>query len=173
MKNKKTIQIISSAMLLMQSSFMYAQQNMRSSWQVSPSLEHYSSAARTNGSSSRLDTAGIRVQHPIVNENVYVAGQVHTAYSGHAGGYTTGMVGVGIKSTPTAQGLSVGAEVLAGGGRGGDVDRSGVLVQPMVYGQAELNRDWGVKLGFGRMKSDKGNLNSNLVNLSLTYNLGR
>ncbi|MES2205999.1 MAG: hypothetical protein V4525_04285 [Pseudomonadota bacterium] len=173
MKNKKTIRIISSIVLLMQGSLLYAQQNARSSWQISPSLEHYSSAARTNGSSSRLDTVGVRVQHPIINENVYVAGQVHTAYSGHAGGYTTGMVGVGIQSTPTSQGLSVGAEVLAGGGRGGDVDRSGVLVQPMVYAGLDVNRDWGVKLGFGRMKSDKGNLNSNLVNLSLTYNLGR
>ncbi len=134
--------------------------------------EHYFGAARKDGSRLALDALVIKLNR-YVTPSLYLTGQAHSAYSGNAGAYSAGLVGLGWRSPVFAQGFSAGAEFLLGAAGGGGVNTSGgAIVQPMIYLDRDITRALGVRLAAGRIKSFAGPLNSTVVDLSARFAFG-
>ncbi|MES2205525.1 MAG: hypothetical protein V4525_01865 [Pseudomonadota bacterium] len=142
-------------------------------WEWSPSVEHYTSAARKDGTNKSVDLLGMKIRRNIVGNSVYLTGQAHSAYAGGAGAFSVGLAGLGFQSPSIAQGLSIGGELLAGAAGGGGVDTpGGVIVQPMVYANLKLSDAWSVQGGVGKIRSVHDGLNSTVLDLSLNYRFG-
>ncbi|WP_428423847.1 hypothetical protein [Methylibium sp.] len=133
-------------------------------------IERYR-AARRDGSERDLQAVSLRVNRYIA-PNVYLSGQAHSALDGGAGGYSVGLLGLGVR-TSLGPRWHAGVEALAGAAGGGGVDTSGGLVmQPMAYAGYELARGLALRAGAGYIKSVRGPLSSPVFELSLAYTFG-
>ena len=81
-----------------------------------------------------------------LSRNFYLAGQVHSAVGGGAGGHLTALIGAGWNQ-PLGGRFHVGAEMLAGAAGGGGVDSRGSVVQPMLYAGYQLTPAVALRLG--------------------------
>ena len=134
--------------------------------------EHYFGAAHKGGSKRDLEAVTIKLNR-YLTDSLYLTAQAHSAYSGNAGAYSVGLVGAGYHTPKFAYGLSAGAELLVGAAGGGSVDTSsGAVVQTMVYLGMDLTDAVGLRLSAGRAKSIKGALNSNIVDMSVSFAFG-
>jgi hypothetical protein len=134
--------------------------------------EHYFGAALKDGSKRDLDAVTIKFNR-YLTDSIYLTGQAHSAYSGNAGAYSVGLVGAGYHTRKFAYGLTAGAELLVGAAGGGSVDTGGgAVMQPMVYLGMDLTDAVELRLGAGRVKSLKGSLDSNIVDMSVSFAFG-
>lgn len=134
--------------------------------------EHYSGAAHKDGSKHDLDAVTIKLNR-YLTDSIYLTGQAHSAYSGHAGAYSVGLVGAGCHTRRFAHGLAAGVELLVGAAGGGSVDTSGgAVMQPMIYLGMDLTDAVALRLGAGKVKSLKGSLDSNVVDISVSFAFG-
>ncbi len=132
-------------------------------------LTRYTSAARYAIPQQAFDTVGLGIQRRI-NPHLYWTGQALSAVDGQAGGYSMGLVGVGLDTAMPAAGLSTGLELLVGAAGGGGVDtQGGAVVQAGAFVSQALPSGAKVKLGLGRVRSLKGGLDSPLVDLSVLF----
>ena len=135
-------------------------------------VQHYRHAARKNGSVQSMDLLTLKLNR-FVSESVYLTGQAHSAYAGDAGGYSVGLIGAGYRTLPNQYGLYAGAEYLVGAGGGGDVNTSGgVVTQPLLYVGKDLTKSLSARLSYGQIKSQKGALDSPVLELGLSYQFG-
>lgn len=129
----------------------------------------YTSAARYSIPEQAFDTVGFAINRRF-NSSLYATGQALSAVDGRAGGYSMGLVGLGLSNVLTAGGLSFGAEALLGAAGGGGVDtQGGAVAQASVYVSQALPGGARIKLGLGRVHSFKGALDSPLVDLSINF----
>lgn len=129
-------------------------------------LEHVDDAARKQGPPQSMQLVGLVLRRSLT-ELLYITGQAHSAFSGDAGAYSVGLVGVGVQSPIFATRWSVGAELLAGAAGGGGVDTDGgAVVQPMLRLNLDVGPQGRVHLGLGRLRSLKGRLDSPVVELA-------
>ncbi|MGZ5818934.1 MAG: hypothetical protein ACXWJD_09320 [Burkholderiaceae bacterium] len=134
--------------------------------------ERYFKAARKNGTVRDMDLITIKLNR-YVTESLYLTGQAHSAYAGHAGGYSVGLVGAGYRTSRNYSGWYAGAELLAGAAGGGSVDTSGgVVVQPTIYAGVGLSKSVSARVSAGRIISQKGELSSNVLEFGLSYSFG-
>jgi hypothetical protein len=134
--------------------------------------QHYFKAARKNGTQLDMDLVTIKLNR-YLSDSFYLTGQAHSAYAGQAGGYSVGLIGAGYRTARSYSGWYAGAEMLAGAAGGGGVDTSGgVVVQPLAYIGVGLSKSVSARLSAGRIISRKGELNSNVVELGLSYAFG-
>ena len=139
---------------------------VRQEW--SAGAEMFFDAARKNGSSRDLQSVSFKYSR-FVGENLYLSGQVQSAYQGGAGGFTVGLFGVG-GLWRSGQGLLGGAELLAGAAGGGGVDTgSGAVVKPMAFVGWELTPSTSLRLGGGWIKAVNGGLSSPVLELSVVF----
>ena len=130
-------------------------------------LTRYTAAARYRLPEQSFDTVGFAINRRI-GPNLYYTGQALSAVDGRAGGYSMGLVGLGANSDAFAAGWAAGLEVLGGAAGGGGVNtQGGAVLQGVAYLTRDLPGDMRLKLGLGRVKSRKGELDSPLVDLSL------
>lgn len=127
-----------------------------------------------DGSDDGMQQLGMRVRRPLapaLDERLQLSGTVQFAYGGRAGAYGAGLVGLAYASPIRQPGLSWGAELLAGAAGGGGVQTNGgAIVQPMVHvGWAGDWQHW--RLGLGRLKGLRGDLDSPVIELSLAVPL--
>ena len=127
-------------------------------------------ALRKDGSTRALTADVLKIDR-YLSPNLYLAGQVHSAVVGGAGGYTSALAGIGW-TQPLAPRLHAGAELLAGASGGGGVDSRGSIVQPMAYLGYALTPALAVRIGAGRVKALHGPLSSPVFDLSLTVSYG-
>lgn len=128
-------------------------------------------AARKDGSVRNLDAVTMKVNR-FVSNNFYVTGQVHSAFAGGAGGYSVGLLGIGTQ-WPVFNGTRIGAEFLTGAAGGGGVEtRGGALMQPMAYLDYEITKQLSLRLSGGKVKSLRGPLDSNVIDLSVAFPFG-
>jgi len=132
-------------------------------------LERYD-AARRDGTTQALE-AGVLKVNRYLSRNFYLAGQVHSAVGGGAGGHLTALIGAGWNQ-PVGGRFHVGAEMLAGAAGGGDVDSRGSVVQPMLYAGYQLTPAVALRLGAGRVKALDGPLSSTVVDLAVVISYG-
>jgi hypothetical protein len=135
-------------------------------------VQHYIKAARKNGTKENMDLVTLKLNR-YVTESFYLTGQAHSAFAGHAGGYSVGLIGAGYRTPRSYSGWYAGAEMLAGAAGGGSVDTSGgIVLQPIAYIGVGLSKSVSARLSAGRIISRKGELNSDVVELGLSYAFG-
>jgi hypothetical protein len=127
-------------------------------------------AVRRDGSERPLNAIVLRVDR-YLGSNLYVTGQVHSAVSGEAGGYSAALLGAGWRQ-PLNSIVAVGAELLAGASGGGGVDSHGAIFQPMGYLAWQLSPAVSLRLGAGHVKGVRGPLSSPIVEGSLMVTYG-
>jgi hypothetical protein len=141
----------------------------RNEW--SAVLQHHLHARRNDGTTSSLDTVGMKLNR-FVGEHVYLSGQAHSAYAGGAGAYSIGLIGAGLANRP-GTGLRFGAEVLLGAAGGGGVATgSGGIAQAVAWAGWAVSPQSEWRLGLGGVKALRGDLRSALVELTWTTALG-
>jgi hypothetical protein len=125
---------------------------VRTEWVAA--IQHHARVLRRDGSREPLDTIGLELNR-YINEHIYVSGQVHSAFSGGAGAYSVGLVGVGLATSADAP-WRAGLEVLAGASGGGGVQTAGGAIgQGMLWAgwrpaaQSEFRAGVGVMRGLG------------------------
>jgi hypothetical protein len=101
-----------------------------------------------------------------LSRNFYLAGQVHSAVGGGAGGTSDRADRRGLEPAGRRQ-VHVGAEMLAGAAGGGGVDSRGSVVRPMLYAGYQLTPAVALRLGAGRVKALDGPLSSTVVDLAV------
>jgi hypothetical protein len=143
--------------------------NARTEWVGG--IEHYN-AQRVDGSTRALQTVTLKANR-FVARNVYLTGQAHSAYGGGGGGYTAGLVGVGVQ-TPLWGRVHAGAEMLVGAAGGGGINtKGGGITQPNAYLGIDLGKSTSLRIGRGQVKStQKGGLDATTSEISLAFTFG-
>lgn len=133
-------------------------------------VERYD-AARRDGSVRRVELVSLRVNRAMT-EHFYLSAQAHSAAGGDAGGYSVGLLGLGLR-TPLGARWHAGIEALGGAAGGGGVDTAGgAVVQPMAYIGYDLNPSIALRVGAGRLRALRGPLDANVVEASLAFSFG-
>ena len=126
--------------------------------------QHHTERARIDGSARSLDTIGLKLNR-YLGENLYVSGQAHSAFSGGAGAYSIGLIGLGAAMQPVAT-WRVGVELLAGASGGGGVQSGGgALLQGMSWAgwNTAAHGEW--RAGLGMVRSLRGGTHSPVIEL--------
>jgi len=124
---------------------------------------------RSHHADESVDLLGIQMDY-FIGENIYLNGQGIGAYDGNAGGYMTGLWGLGyhlpISNTPVFLDL----EGLLGAAGGGGLDVAGGLVWQGNIGLGyRLSESLALIGSAGYMSAPKGNFRAKLFGLSLAY----
>ncbi len=103
------------------------------------------------------------------SELLYLTGQAGAAFKGKAGGYATGLFGMGIKRNLTHR-FAFYAEALAGaGGGGGIASQRGGIVQPMAGVSYRISSQWDLQILIGRVVALNGELNTTVLDVGLMH----
>ena len=133
-------------------------------------VEHYR-AARKDGRTEALDAVALQINR-FVAPNVYLTGQLHSAFAGGAGAYSVGLFGVG-GQLPVTSRIRLGAEALAGAAGGGGVDtQGGAIMQARAYADIALNDALSLRVGVGKVKSVRGGLDAPSVDAGIVFRFG-
>lgn len=135
----------------------------------SAGVERYQ-APRRNGSTRSLSADWLKIDR-FVTPNLFLTGEVHSAVSGNAGGYTAALLGAGWHQ-PINTRFHVGAEVAAGAAGGGAVDTHGAVIQETAYAGVQLSPAVSLRLHGGHIHSPRGPLSSTVTGLTLTWTYG-
>ena len=140
-------------------------------WRFRPAHQWYFNAERKRGFSRDMELLGGKIDW-MVGDWWYLTGQGLSAYEGGAGGYSEGHWGVGVLS-PRWNNLQLFGEMLIGAGGGGGVDSgSALLYKPSIGLEYNLNDDFSLQSGIGKVISKEGNLNANTLDFSLVWRFG-
>ena len=140
-------------------------------WRFRPTLSRYQRSQRKviGDRSQPVDMIGVAVDD-MLNDSVYLTGQAAFGITGNAGGWATGMAGVGLQ-TPGFLGGSnrLVAEFLVGAG-GGQLSTSGGGIAQVKAGWAyQADQNWGLQFMVGRTKAFKGSLDTPMLELGLVF----
>ncbi|WP_020676286.1 hypothetical protein [Geopsychrobacter electrodiphilus] len=105
-----------------------------------------------------------------LNKYFYLTGQGIAAYQGQAGGYMTGLVGIGATHPLFNSPLSLEVEGLMGAAGGGGLDVAGGLVWQANAGlDYKLSKACSVMGSYGYMAAPRGAFRAKVIGLSLNY----
>ena len=105
----------------------------------------------------------------LLSDHFYLTGQAAAAYEGDAGGYATGLLGIGY-SHMLSDRLAVRAELLAGPAGGGGINTSGGgILQPMAGLTWKLSKNLDFALMAGKLGSLRGDLDTAVIDVGLAY----
>lgn len=144
------------------------------SWRVNLFNQTYFNPQRKSGetnSNHSVNLVGIKIDD-FVASNLYLSGQAASAYAGKAGGYSSGMLGVGWLTDPFfAERMNASAEVLFGAGGGGGLNVSGgAIVNPVLGLHYNFSRYIAASATAGRIMSvGGGKLNATTLTAGLTF----
>lgn len=134
-------------------------------------LQHHARVQRRDGSRQSLDTIGLKLNR-YVDEHVYLSGQAHSAFAGHAGAYSVGLVGAGVATAPEAT-LRYGAEALVGAAGGGGVATAGgAIAQAVLWAGWNASRRSEWRIGIGTMQPLTAHRGTPLLELSWSRGFG-
>ncbi len=140
-------------------------------WRFRPTHQWYFDAKRRGGSSRDMQLLGGKIDW-MLGDWWYLTGQGLSAYGGEAGGYSEGHWGVGILG-PSWKNLQLYGEFLIGAGGGGGVDSgSALLFKPSFGLEYNINKDFSLQTGIGKVISREGNLDANTLDVSLVWRFG-
>ncbi len=106
------------------------------------------------------------------NPHVYVTGQGLAAYTGDAGAYMTGLLGLGVQ-TNLSRRWFLTAEALVGAAGGGTMAMGNGSVWQVNAGLGyRLTDNVALTLMAGRMQAPTGQFKANVVGASLSYRFG-
>ena len=140
-------------------------------WRIRPVHQWYLDAPRKHTDAKDLELLGAKFDW-VPGNWWYLTGQALSAYAGSAGGYSEGLWGVGILG-PRIGRFGSFVEALIGAGGGGGVDTGSALIAKGSAGLSfRISRDLSWELGLGRLVSQEGSLDVNLLDTALVYRLG-
>ncbi len=140
-------------------------------WRFRPAHQWYFDAQRKGGSTRDMQLLGGKIDW-MVGDWWYLTGQGLSAYEGGAGGYSEGHWGVGILG-PSWNNWQVYGEMLIGAGGGGGVDSgSALLYKPSIGLEYNINNDFSLQTGIGKVISKEGNLDAQTLDVSLVWRFG-
>ncbi len=140
-------------------------------WRYRPAHQWYFDAQRKGGSSKDMQLLGGKIDW-MGGDWWYLTGQGLSAYGGGAGGYSEGHWGVGVVS-PSWKNLQLYGEMLMGAGGGGGVDSgSALLYKPSLGLEYNINKDFSLQTGLGKVISKEGNLDADTFDVSLVWRFG-
>lgn len=141
---------------------------IRSDWQVRPVHETYLSAQRKDGDTAGVSLVGMQMD-ALTGGSGYFYGKALGAYSGEAGGYVSGTLGVGVNyRLPLSMSLYTQAGIGAGGGGGIDVG-SGAIVEAEAGMRYEAVSNTNLWIGAGLTKSIAGELETPTLKGGVMY----
>lgn len=106
-------------------------------------------------------------------DKFYVSGQAFAAYAGKAGGYASGMFGLGFVQ-PLGLGFNAVGEVDVGAGAGGRINTGGgAITQPMAGLSYNFTQDFAFSVIGGKIIALNGNLDANVLDLSIVYKFNK
>lgn len=137
--------------------------------QARPFYQRFAHAQR-QGSPTRdalpVESIGLKLE-ALLGPWFYLSGLATGATTGQAGGWATGMLGVGAQSSPW-RGFRLLAEGHAGAGGGGGLSTEGGLLLRTVGGLAwEPSPAWGIQALTGRIHAPRGRFDSPLIEVAL------
>ncbi|MBO6972147.1 MAG: hypothetical protein JJ840_09500 [Prochlorococcus marinus CUG1431] len=140
-------------------------------WRFRPAHQWYFDAQRKGGVSRDMQLMGGKIDW-LGGDWWYLTGQGLSAYGGGAGGYSEGHWGVGILG-PSWRNWRFYGEMLIGAGGGGGVDSGSALLYKSSVGlEYNLNKDFSLQTGIGKVISKEGNLDANTFDTSLVWRFG-
>ena len=140
-------------------------------WRFRPAYQSYFGAQRKDGSSRDMQLLGGKIDW-MVGDWWYLTGQGLSAYEGGAGGYSEGHWGIGVIG-PSWKNWQLYGEMLIGAGGGGGVDSgSALLYKPSIGVEFNLNDEFSLQTGIGKVISKEGNLDANTFDVSLVWRFG-
>jgi len=138
-----------------------------------PNVQHYVRAARRDGSTSSLDTVGLKLARQM-SEHVYGTAQAHSAFVGGAGAYSVGLVGAGLTTQPRPQPWRLGAELMVGAAGGGGVSSGGgAIVQGLAWVGLAVAPELELRVGAGAVRSRGDGLSTPLFEIALSRAFGQ
>jgi len=121
-----------------------------------------------NSQGDQINLIGFKIDRYIYKDT-YISGEALGAYSGKAGGYAVGLLGLGRRFVFNKY-FNAFAELLFGGAGGGGVNvGGGFIYQPMVGIEYTPKSNLGIQLSFGKTKSISGNLDTNTLDIGFSY----
>ncbi len=140
-------------------------------WRFRPAHQWYFDAQRKGGSSRDMQLMGGKIDW-MGGDWWYLTGQGLSAYEGGAGGYSEGHLGAGV-FTPSWKNWQLYGELLIGAGGGGGVDSGNALLyKPSVGLEYNLSDNFSLQTGIGKVISNNGNLDANILDASLVWRFG-
>ena len=137
-------------------------------WRFRPAHQWYFDAQRRGGSSRDMQLIGGKIDW-MGGDSWYLTGQGLSAYAGGAGGYSEGHWGVGVIG-PKWNNWQLYGEMLIGAGGGGGVDSGSALLYKPSFGiEYNLNKEFSLQTGIGKVISKDGNLDANTLDVSLVW----
>ena len=137
-------------------------------WRFRPAHQWYFDAQRRGGSSRDMQLIGGKIDW-MGGDSWYLTGQGLSAYAGGAGGYSEGHWGVGVLG-PKWNNWQLYGEMLIGAGGGGGVDSGSALLYKPSFGiEYNLNKEFSLQTGIGKVISKDGNLDANTLDVSLVW----
>ncbi len=108
-----------------------------------------------------------------LNKTFYLIGEAGFAYGGKSGGYAHGLAGLGMYSPRFFnQKMRAHFEVVVGAGGGAGVDTDeGIIIRPTIGLSYSISNAIAIFAAGGKYYSPFGNVNSNAVNIGLSFNL--
>lgn len=151
----------------------YGERLIRQDWRVRPMLETYTSAQRKSTETKDISLAGMQMD-VLSSDAGYLYAKALGAYSGGAGGYASGTLGLGInyplpRKIPVE--LYVQGGVGAGGGGGIDVG-NGAIVEAEAGIRYGFASDTDFVFGAGITQSVSGRLETPTLQFGVAYRFG-
>ena len=141
-------------------------------WRFRAVHQWYFDAQREGGSHRDMELLGAKIDW-LGGDWWYLTGQALSAYDGEAGGYSEGHWGAGVYS-PVWNNWQLYAEMLLGAGGGGGVDSGNALLyKPGVGLEFNLDQDFAVQAGAGKIISNSGNLDATYIDVNFVWRFGR
>lgn len=143
-------------------------------WRVRSGISRYLPDEGTHRKNGSLDTRPIDLIGVAAdlwqNDHIYLSGQAYSAIDADAGGYSKGLVGIGVQSGRATDKVSVGAEFAVGAAGGGGIDvGSGVAIQSTVFLDIPVRDAFRTILFAGQFISPIGSFNAGLFGMQLSY----
>ncbi|MCL5260304.1 MAG: hypothetical protein M1561_01275 [Gammaproteobacteria bacterium] len=139
-------------------------------WQIRTINQTYFKPQRKNGNNENINLFGVKFDD-FLTKNFYLTGQGNSAYAGQAGGYSSGLLGFGVRSNKFFHNkIDLNAEILAGAGGGGSLDVSGgALLHPNIGITYHFTKYVGIQAEVGRIIGLRGKLNATTLDAGLVF----
>ncbi len=135
-------------------------------WRVGFGLMVYHSARRNYRADGAVQLMTLRADRHL-GQGWYLTGEAGSATGGNAGGYSTGLVGLGWETAPWSR-QKLFTEATLGAGAGGGLRSGGGLLASLRTGwRWELPRGLGLEAAVGRVRAPRGDLDTTTVGLGL------
>ncbi|MCX6548466.1 MAG: hypothetical protein NTW40_10580 [Acidobacteria bacterium] len=135
-------------------------------WRVGSGVLVYRQARRTTGASGDVQLITLRADR-MLSRGFYLTGEAGSATGGGAGGYSTGLAGVGFE-TPALARQRLFAEIALGAGGGGGLATGGGRLTSLRAGwRLALPQGLGLDATAGRVRGPRGGLDAPTLGLGL------